>query len=181
MWFLPAGVCEGPCVPATATYQPAWVAQDCSTCSVYHTRHAEQSMARIRLPAECVPHDEQCSHWALVMYTEQSCSCSCEGEWALQSYHLGVDVPENTEAEKPTVLEDSNQETVNRPPRVTVLVWWPVSTCQWVNRRTRLRQRNCHESVSSEFGNSEWVCRRSWALKSYDSAERWQLVKTHRD
>jgi hypothetical protein len=56
-----------------------------------------------------------------------SCSCSCEGERALQSYHLGVDVPANTEAEERTVLEDSNQETVNGPSRVTVLVQRPVS------------------------------------------------------
>jgi hypothetical protein len=73
---------------------------------------------------------------------------------------------------EPMVLEDGNQETVNGPSRVTVLVRWSVSKCQRVNRRTRLRQRNCRESVSSEFGDSEWVCRRSWALKSYDSAER---------
>jgi hypothetical protein len=52
---------------------------------------------------------------------EKSCSCSCEGERALQSYRLGVDVPANTEAEESTVLEDDNQETVNGPSRVTVL------------------------------------------------------------
>jgi hypothetical protein len=50
-----------------------------------------------------------------------------------------------------------------------VLVRRPVSTCHRVNRRTRLRQRNCRESVSSEFGDSDWVCR-SWALASEDSA-----------
>jgi hypothetical protein len=78
------------------------------------------------------------------------CSCSCEDERALQSYRLGVDVPANMEAEEPTVLEDGNQATVNRPSRITVLVRRPVSTCQRVNRRTRLRQRNFRESVSSE-------------------------------
>jgi hypothetical protein len=81
---------------------------------------------------------------------EKSCSCSCEGEQA-----LGVDVPAKTEAEEPAVLEDGNQETVNGPSRVTVLVRRPVSTCHRVNRRTRLRQRNCRESVSSEFRGSE--------------------------
>jgi hypothetical protein len=39
-----------------------------------------------------------------------------EGERALQIYRLGVDVPANTEAEEPTVLEDGNQATVNGPP-----------------------------------------------------------------
>jgi hypothetical protein len=47
------------------------------------------------------------------------------------------------EAEEPTILEDGNQATVNGPYRITVLV------------RTRLRQRNCRESMSSEFGDSE--------------------------
>jgi hypothetical protein len=28
------------------------------------------------------------------------------------------------------------------------------------------------ETVSQQSGNCEWVCRRSWALKSYDSVER---------
>jgi hypothetical protein len=41
-----------------------------------------------------------------------------EGERALQSYRLGVDVPANTEAEDPTVLEDGNQATVNGPPEL---------------------------------------------------------------
>jgi hypothetical protein len=61
-----------------------------------------------------------------------------------------VDVPPNTEAEHPTVLEDGNQATVSGPYRITVLVRRPVSTCQRANRRTRLWQRNCRESVSSE-------------------------------
>jgi hypothetical protein len=59
-------------------------------------------------------------------------------------------VPANMEAEEPTVLEDDNQETLNGPSRVTVLVRRPVSTCQLVNRLTRLRQRNFREPVRSE-------------------------------
>jgi hypothetical protein len=35
IWFLPVGVCEGPCVSATSTFQPAWVeTQDCCGCSI---------------------------------------------------------------------------------------------------------------------------------------------------
>jgi hypothetical protein len=63
----------------------------------------------------------------------------------------------------------------------TVFVRRPVGTCQRVNRRTRLRQRNCRESVESvgsKFGDSDWVCRRSWALKSGDSAKRRQCSGT---
>jgi hypothetical protein len=45
----------------------------------------------------------------------ESCSCSCEGERALQGYRFRVDVPANTEAEDPTVLEDGNQATVCNP------------------------------------------------------------------
>jgi hypothetical protein len=59
---------------------------------------------------------------------------------ALQSYRLGVDVPANTEAEDPTVLEDGNQETVNGPSRITVLVRRPMSTCQRVNEGTQMRK-----------------------------------------
>jgi hypothetical protein len=36
-------------------------------------------------------------------------------------------------------------------------------------------------TVSRQSGDCEWVCRRSWALKSRDSAERRQPVKTHQD
>jgi hypothetical protein len=37
VWSLPVGICEGPCVPATATYQHAWVeTQDCCGCAVYY-------------------------------------------------------------------------------------------------------------------------------------------------
>jgi hypothetical protein len=79
--------------------------------------------------------------WWWSLPAEKSCSCSYEGERALQSRCLALDVPANMEAEDPTVLEDGNQATVNGPSRVTVLVRRPVSTCQRVNRRTRLRQQ----------------------------------------
>jgi hypothetical protein len=63
------------------------------------------------------------------------CSCSCEGEWALQSYPLGVDVPANTEAEEPTVLEHGNQATGEHKLRrlgkcYSEAVSW--RQCQWV-------------------------------------------------
>jgi hypothetical protein len=48
----------------------------------------------------------------------------------------------------------------------------------WLGGHGQSSWEESSETVSRQSGNCERVCRRSWALNNYDSAERWQLVNT---
>jgi hypothetical protein len=67
LWLFPLGLCEGQSVCATATSEHTWFTeQDYCDCGDHHMRHAGESVARIRLPAGCVPCDQEYVHRTLV-------------------------------------------------------------------------------------------------------------------